>query len=106
MQQLHPKDLQAWKTENKPHLLVDIREEYEVAICTLGGVHIPMENVIEQYASLPKENPIVFHCNSGKRSDALVYMIEKKFPGDTVFSLFGGVQGYAEQCAPEIKCSI
>jgi adenylyltransferase/sulfurtransferase len=106
MQHLQPEELLIWKNENKPHLLVDIREEYEVAICTLDGLHIPMEHVIEKYPSLPKENPIVFHCNSGKRSDALVYMIEKKFPGDAIYSLAGGVQGYAEQCAPEIKCSL
>ena len=106
MQHLQADELFIWKNENKPHLLVDIREEYEVAICTLDGMHIPMEQVIEKYPSLPKGNPIVFHCNSGKRSDALVYMIEKKFPGDAIYSLAGGVQGYAEQCAPEIKCSL
>ncbi len=106
MQHLQPEELLNWKNENKPHLLVDIREEYEVAICTLGGMHIPMEHVIEKYSTLPKEHPIIFHCNSGKRSDALVYMIEKKFPGDKIYSLAGGVHSYAEQFAPEIKCSL
>ena len=77
MQHLQPEELLIWKNENKPHLLVDIREEYEVAICTLDGMHIPMEHVIE-----------------------------KKFPGDTIYSLAGGVHSYAEQCAPEIKCSL
>ncbi|MEY3850413.1 MAG: hypothetical protein RJA38_854, partial [Bacteroidota bacterium] len=52
MQHLQPEELLIWKNENKPHLLVDIREEYEVAICTLGGMHIPMEHVIEKYPSL------------------------------------------------------
>lgn len=106
MQHLQPEEFLIWKNENKPHLLVDVREEYEVAICTLGGMHIPMELVIEKYPSLPKENPIVFHCNSGKRSDAVVYLIEKKFPGDAIYSLAGGVQAYAEQCAPELKCTL
>ena len=106
MQHLQPLELLSWKNENKPHLLIDIREEYEVAICSIGGIHIPMEHVIEKFPNLSKETPIVFHCNSGKRSDALVYMIEKKFPGHSIYSLARGVQGYAEQCAPEIKCSL
>ncbi|MFM7770804.1 MAG: rhodanese-like domain-containing protein [Bacteroidota bacterium] len=103
---LHLDEFQTWKKENKLFLLVDIRESYEVAICTLGGDHIPMENVLERFNDLPEDQPLVFHCNSGKRSDALVYFLEHKFKRNNLYSLEGGVQGYAEKFDKSIKCTL
>jgi rhodanese-related sulfurtransferase len=99
-------DFNQWKLDNRAFLLIDIREDYEVALCTIGGKHIPLDQVVDGFHQFPKDIPLVFHCNSGKRSDALVYFLEHKFNCENVYSLEGGVQGYAEKFDSSLKCTL
>ena len=104
--QLSPQEFAEWKASNKEFILIDIREEYEVALCSLGGKHVPMDQVAVTFETLPTNLPIIFHCNSGKRSDAVVYHLLQRYPDRSLYSLTGGVQGWAEAFDPAMKCSI
>ena len=95
-----------WKLEGKDFMLIDVREDYEVALCGIGGKHIPLDQVEQEFPTLPEDKPLVFHCNSGKRSDALVYFLEHKFNHKQLYSLEGGVQGYAEKFDTSLKCTL
>lgn len=95
-----------WKLEGKDFMLIDVREDYEVALCHIGGTHIPLDQVIHNFNSFPADKPLIFHCNSGKRSDALVYFLEHKFNHQHLYSLEGGVQAYAEKYDSSLKCTL
>ena len=57
-----------WDQGEKPCVL-DVREDWELAIARLDPVvHIPMNQIPERLAELPKTGPIVVLCRSGARS--------------------------------------
>jgi rhodanese-related sulfurtransferase len=39
----------------------------------------------------------VIHCNSGKRSAAVVYQLSTKYGISNIYSLCGGLQAYAAE---------
>jgi rhodanese-related sulfurtransferase len=49
--------------------LVDVREPYEREAGRIAGsLHIELERLPEEAASLDRDRPIVFYCRSGARS--------------------------------------
>jgi rhodanese-related sulfurtransferase len=97
MKTITPNQLNEWKKAGKEFQLVDIREEHEVAEEMIGGMHIPMDEVIARVSELSTEKPVVIHCKSGKRSAALVHLLERKYSFTNVFTLEGGILGYLDQ---------
>lgn len=94
MKSVTAKELKLWQTEGKKFQLIDIREIYEVENENLGGIHIPMDEVLSRTEELMRNIPVVLHCNSGKRSNAVVYALEKKFGFDNLYSLEGGISAW------------
>lgn len=76
--------------------LIDVRESYEVEICTLGGVHIPMGNIINEADKIKKDVPVIVHCRSGKRSANVIQALESK-GFNNLYNLEGGILAYANE---------
>lgn len=78
--------------------LIDVREDYEVEICTMGGVHIPMGEVVDKAEEMIKRDvPVVVHCRSGKRSAAVISHLESAMGYSNLSNLAGGILAYAEE---------
>ena len=76
--------------------LVDVRSLEERAIFSIGGRHIPLPEIEETASVAEKNYPLVFYCESGRRSAEAVRRVQKKFPGKTVYSLKGGLKAWKE----------
>jgi rhodanese-related sulfurtransferase len=63
-----------------------------------------MAEVIGHAALIPRDCPVVFHCQSGKRSAAVVYSLEKKFGFTNLYTLRGGVMAWGDQIDPGLEC--
>ncbi len=100
-----PAELKKWNEENHPHMLIDIRESYEIVQCSIDGTPIPMENILARCQEFPLDRAIVIHCNSGKRSDAATYAVRQHTKRQDIFSLEGGIQQYATLFEPEMSCA-
>ncbi len=96
MNTITPQQLNEWKRTGKSFQLIDIREEHEVAEETMQGLHIPMDEVIARVSEIATDQPVVIHCKSGRRSTALVHMLERKFSLQNIFTLEGGISAYLE----------
>ncbi|MBI2663037.1 rhodanese-like domain-containing protein [Candidatus Woesearchaeota archaeon] len=86
------------KLENKEVILVDVREEFELAISKLKyDVFLPIGKIMQgNFDSLKKEDNIVFYCRSGNRSlRAVDIFLSKGF--NNVKSLKGGINEWAEK---------
>lgn len=94
-----------WLDDGKVHQLIDIRENYELENCTLNGLHIPMADIMNQLHQI-HEGDVVVHCNSGKRSDAVVFALRQKLQRMDIHSLEGGIQHYVNLYLPEQNCAI
>lgn len=96
MKSISATEFRQWKAEGKNFQLIDIREEHEIFEGHLGGVVIPMGEIIDRVSELRKDCPVVIHCRSGRRSAAVIHALEKKFQLPNLYTLEGGYLGACE----------
>ena len=97
MKEIDVLELKAWRDNQTSHQLVDIREDYEFEAGNLGGLHIPMGEVLHRQAELRRDIPVVLQCRSGGRSAALLTALEDHFQMDNLYNLKGGAQAWSSQ---------
>lgn len=93
--------LQVELTSDQPPLLLDVREPFEWNQVRIpDALHIPMNDLPNRLAELPKASPIVVFCAHGSRSYGVAHFLLEQ--GYLARSLAGGitqwhVQGNAVQ---------
>jgi rhodanese-related sulfurtransferase len=102
MLQISPKECSDQLASSRPPVLLDVRENWELAIASLPtAIHIPMDQVAGRVDELEKQRPIVVMCRSGARSaHVAAYLVQNGFP--QVFNLDGGILAWSEQLDPSI----
>jgi adenylyltransferase/sulfurtransferase len=86
-------ELHRWRTEKRPHLLIDVREPSEHAAASIeGAMLIPLLQLQSNVKRLPKDQPIVVHCQTGGRSAIAVGML--KVQGFDARNLSGGIKAW------------
>ncbi len=76
--------------------LIDLREKYEFDEFNIGGINIPMDDVLKNIKKLNPSKPIVFYCNEGLKSQALIIVLKRKLSNQQLYSLEGGIIAYYE----------
>jgi len=85
----------------RPHLLLDVREDFEYQTCNLGGMLIPLSKLNEHLDRLPRNEMIVVHCKAGGRSaKAAKLLSDHGF--QQVYNLEGGILAWIEQIDPSL----
>ena len=81
---------------NQPFLLVDVRNDDEVARGIIkGAIHIQLSMLPLQYDKLMDAQSVVFYCHSGVRSAHAADFAVSKGVSD-VFNLIGGVVAWGK----------
>ncbi len=94
MKQITPQELKA-KIDNKEDFeLIDVREIYEYEDYNLKGKHIPLGEVMSNLDKIDDSKPVIFCCQSGKKSRAITIAVGKKLNSENIYSLVGGVTNY------------
>ena len=104
---ISPTELKQWYEEKRDMVVLDTRNDYEVALGTFeNAVDLHLEtfrHFPDMIALLPdamKEKPIVTFCTGGIRCEkAAVFMLNHGFK--EVYQLEGGILSYFEQCGGE-----
>lgn len=95
--------LAAWRQEDKPHAVLDVREAWELDICKLTDcLHIPLSDLARRIDELPDDRPIVVVCHTGRRS----LMATEFLKGAGVVqatNLLGGVEAWATDVDPTMQ---
>jgi len=88
--------------ENKPFVLVDVREPHEFQICRIpGSILIPLGEVPKRMNELNSADDIVVHCRSGMRSaQAVEFLMKAGFR--KIHNLKGGVLAWADEVDPSM----
>jgi adenylyltransferase/sulfurtransferase len=77
--------------------LIDVREPFEYEIARINGAKlIPLGEIAERADELAREEPIVVHCHSGKRSAQAVQVLQQRGFGN-VFNLDGGIDAWSDE---------
>lgn len=79
--------------------LIDIREDYQFEEYNIGGINIPLETVFSSLEKIDRDKPVIFICNTGRKTRAVLHTIKRKLSLDNknLFSLKGGLPAYVEE---------
>jgi len=106
---LPPADLKTWMDEKRDFLLLDTRNDYEIAVGTFEGAkdlgishfrdftRATEKLTTEGFNEVSKDQPIVTFCTGGIRCEkAAALLVKQGFKN--VYQLEGGILNYFEQC--------
>jgi len=98
-------DYAALRDSGAKHLLLDVREPFELGICQIeGNVNIPLGQLPLRLAELEswKSLPVICQCKSGRRSLKALDTLQRH--GFTnVKNLAGGILAWGEEIDPSIS---
>ncbi len=90
--------------KDSKHFLLDVREEFETKIASIGGHLIPLSELRDRIIELPEDKnaEIIVYCRTGNRSHhATMYLKEQGFTN--VKNLLGGIHAWHDRIDPEVK---
>jgi rhodanese-related sulfurtransferase len=98
--QLEAKDLQSMLGDQQPPMVLDVREPWELKVCTLPNItHIPMRDIHARIGELDKQKRIVVLCHHGVRSQFVANFLAQQGYAH-IFNLRGGIDAWAKTIDP------
>lgn len=97
MKEVTVQQLKQMQDAGEDFQLIDVREDYEVEICSIGANHIPMGEVLERASEIKKDIPVVVHCRSGARSANVINALEMQLGYTNLHNLKGGILAWANE---------
>jgi adenylyltransferase/sulfurtransferase len=98
-----PAELAAQLTAGADVVLIDVREPYEWNAGHLDqATHIPLAQVPQRLAEIPKDREVVMICRSGGRSAHAQEHLIRQHGYTRVKNLIGGMQRWARDVDPKI----
>ncbi|OGT46885.1 MAG: hypothetical protein A3E83_09005 [Gammaproteobacteria bacterium RIFCSPHIGHO2_12_FULL_41_20] len=92
-------ELAALQKSGKDLLILDVRNPDEYAICNIGGLLIPANEVSARLQELNPDKHTIIHCHGGGRSRRVTeFLINHGFK--RVFNLKGGITAWAKEIDP------
>lgn len=86
--------------------LIDVREPFEIELVSIGGELISfgvVENDLDSVISKIRVNKdVIFYCRDGKRSKAMISMLEKQYGLSNLYNLRGGIQEWILKIDPSL----
>ncbi|MDQ8206978.1 molybdopterin-synthase adenylyltransferase MoeB [Coraliomargarita sp. SDUM461003] len=103
--EVEPQDLQADRSE---YQLLDVREDWERAICALPGAHLPLGLILEGQADFEAigfdtSKPTYVYCKGGVRSLKAAEAMQAHYGFKQLKSLRGGILGWAAAVDPAMQ---
>src|SRR5881392_1655509 len=82
--------------------LIDVREPFEFEIARINGAKlIPLGEIPERADELDREQTLVVHCHSGRRSAEAVRLLKQR-GFDNVYNLEGGIDAWSDFIDPTV----
>ncbi len=95
-------DLDRMAKEGHELKILDVREHWEVDICSFHeSVHIPMSQIPKNLAALPAHEHLVVVCHHGVRSRHVMAWL-RQMGYEMATSLRGGIDAWAKRIDPEM----
>jgi rhodanese-related sulfurtransferase len=102
MTDISPQELKARLDRHDSLVLLDVREDWETALCRLeNATHIPIEEIEFRTAELDQSDEIVVYCHHGVRSAAVANFLRQQ--GFKAVNLQGGLDHWARAIDPRMK---
>lgn len=90
-----------WIKDKKNFHFLDVRSEAERQLASLGGLHIPLNELEGRFEELPRDKkPIIVYCHHGVRSLYATQFL--KYHGFDALSLAGGIDLWSVEIDPRV----
>ena len=96
MNYITPLELKGKLDAKSDLVLLDIREAYELDICQIGGLHIPMGDVSDRVSEINSDFEVAVLCRSGKRAEAIANYLETEAGMNNVTIVQGGILAWID----------
>jgi rhodanese-related sulfurtransferase len=95
LEQILPYEIKARLAQGENLILVDVREDEEIAAGMIeGAIHIPLGELPNRHSEIPKAEEVILICRSGNRSGkALAYLETLGYQG--LKNMTGGMLEWA-----------
>ena len=101
-QALNPVEVKKMLDAKKPLVLLDVRENEELAIVRIeGAIHIPMGDVPGRLHELDPDADMVVLCHHGMRSASVCNFLRQR-DFQNVANLSGGIDAWAATVDPSL----
>ena len=97
MQSITPIQLQQKITIKEEFFLIDVREPFEHEDFNIGGVLIPLNEVIQNINQIPIDKPVILYCKKGIRSHIAIERLQQKFAFTNLINLEGGIEAWKRE---------
>ncbi|MEO5584915.1 MAG: rhodanese-like domain-containing protein [Flavobacteriales bacterium] len=104
MKEVTAPDLKRMLDAGEKFELFDVREPYEVEMASIGGHSLPMSQLVDRIAEIPKDIPVVIHCRSGSRSCAVIDALSTRYGFTNLINLSGGILAWQAEVDPSLIC--
>lgn len=81
--------------QNHDFVLVDVREDFERELFSIGGLHVPMSDLAARYRDVPADKDVVLYCEKGIRSVIAIQRLEGA-GWHNLINLAGGMKHWKE----------
>jgi rhodanese-related sulfurtransferase len=96
MTHISPEDLKVL-LEKEEVFLLDVREPDEHADYNIGGILIPLSEILLQYQQVPTNRTVVVYCKKGIRSQIAIQRLQEKFGFSNLVNLRGGMDAWKKE---------
>ena len=83
-------------------ILVDVRSPDEFELVNIGGINIPVNQIMDRVDDFKKDDTIYFLCHHGSRSEFACLMFSSRGFAN-VINIEGGIHAYAIQVGPDLR---
>jgi adenylyltransferase/sulfurtransferase len=97
MNNITPLELKKKIDAHEPFQLIDVREKVEHEHFNIGGILIPLGEIMEHTNTFEKTIPVVFYCKMGIRSQIAIQRLNEKFGYSNLVNLQGGVERWKKE---------
>ncbi len=97
MNQITPEALKKKIDSLEPFQLVDVREPLEHSAYTIGGLLLPLGEIMENKDSIERDIPVVLYCKMGIRSQIAIQRLQEKYGFTNLINLQGGVERWKRE---------
>jgi len=95
-------DLQKWRSEGRPLVVLDVRNPPEFEICRVDdATFIPLHELPDRLGELDPASTIVAYCHKGMRSAQAVHFL-RQMGFSRALNLAGGIDAWSLQVDPRV----
>ena len=77
--------------------LIDVRTEFEHHIDNIGGLLIPLGNLVNRIGDVECDKKVVVYCKVGVRSMEAILHLQSVYSFNNLYNLQGGIQSYRKK---------